>query len=196
MVALATSALQRTAVEAGVHFPASAEKELLRMLENLPPYDDVTEGLEELQHQNYRLAVLSNSSESSLRAKMNSAVLADYFDEMLSVESVGKYKPDPQTYRWAAQTLGVPLGRNPATSPPTTGTSQALYRRAAGPRTWRARRTYNPYYPTPDIMASTMTELAEKIVAAEQEVFAAPSKTAIEVWTSNSTHRLRTQSPG
>ncbi len=107
---------------------------------------------------------------------MNSADLADYFEEFLSVESVGKYKPDPQTYRWAAQTLGVPLGETRLIAAHDWDIAGALQAGCRAAYLARPGRSYNPYYPTPDIMASDMPELAEKIVAAEQEVFAGAIK--------------------
>ena len=57
------------------------------------------------------LAVLSNGSPRMLRLGLASSGLRAYFSRVLSVESVGRYKPSPEVYRLAPERMGVPRGR-------------------------------------------------------------------------------------
>lgn len=40
---------------------------------------------------------------------MKYAQLTDYFDDILSVEETGSFKPDPRVYAFAAQKLQQPI---------------------------------------------------------------------------------------
>ena len=54
--------------------------------------------------------ILSNGAPAMLAAAVGHAGLADLLDEVLSVEAVGVYKPDPRTYRLAADRFAAPPG--------------------------------------------------------------------------------------
>lgn len=85
---------------------ADAKSALAPMLA-LPPHPDVRPALAQLRQAGYRLATLTNSSQSGAGEQLQHAKLADCFERQLSVESVGKYKPHADTYRWAAQEMRV-----------------------------------------------------------------------------------------
>jgi 2-haloacid dehalogenase len=53
-----------------------------------------------------RLGVLSNGSEAMLRRALDATGLADLFDDVLSVDAVQRYKPDPAVYGLAVAASG------------------------------------------------------------------------------------------
>jgi 2-haloacid dehalogenase len=81
-----------------------AKKAISPML-SLPPHPDVRPALDRLRQAGFRLATLTNSSASGVKAQLEHAGLADCFEKQLSVESTGKYKPHLSVYRWAAEEM-------------------------------------------------------------------------------------------
>jgi 2-haloacid dehalogenase len=67
--------------------------------------------LEALKRAGRPAAILSNGSPEMLAAAVASAGIGDLVDHLLSVESVGVYKPHPRVYALAAERLGLPAER-------------------------------------------------------------------------------------
>ena len=83
------------------------KSEVLELMNTLPLHPDVEEGLQQLSDAGFRLATLTNSSQHTQTSQMHTAKLGSYFEKVLSVEAVQKYKPAPEAYRFAVQQLGV-----------------------------------------------------------------------------------------
>lgn len=77
----------------------------------LKPHPDVAPALERLRGSGFRLAALSNSPYPMLRAQLRQAALDGFFEAVLSVDDVRRFKPHPDVYRSAAAKLGVPPSR-------------------------------------------------------------------------------------
>jgi 2-haloacid dehalogenase len=84
-----------------------ARSALLRAYCELPPYVDAAQCLSRLRARGLRIAVLSNGSEATIERVLDRSGLAPFVDDVLSVERVGAFKPDPSVYRFAVQMLGV-----------------------------------------------------------------------------------------
>lgn len=82
-------------------------KEVLSVMRELAPHPDVAPALKRLKASGLRLAALTNSSQAGLQAQMDNAGMAGFFERLLSVESVGKFKPHADVYAWAAREMGV-----------------------------------------------------------------------------------------
>ena len=82
-------------------------RRLLDLYERLDAYPEARETLARLRAGGRKLAILSNGSPPMLEAAVRSAGLADLLDAVLSVESVGIYKPAPVVYELAPRRLGV-----------------------------------------------------------------------------------------
>lgn len=67
-----------------------------------PPFADAQPALEALRTAGFKLAILSNGSPSMLTMATKGAGFVPLFDEVMSVEAVGIYKPHPSVYRMAA----------------------------------------------------------------------------------------------
>ncbi|MDR3372288.1 MAG: haloacid dehalogenase type II [Ancalomicrobiaceae bacterium] len=61
-------------------------------------YSDVPEVFQQLKHRGARLAVLSNGSPKMLEAAISNAGIGDSLDEVISVDEIRIYKPDPRVY--------------------------------------------------------------------------------------------------
>ncbi len=83
----------------------SLRGDLLEAYLHLDCFPEVPEVLRRLKSQGRTTAVLSNATSSMPTTACNSAGIAWWLDHLMSVESVGVYKPDPRVYRLAAETL-------------------------------------------------------------------------------------------
>ena len=104
---IATAVLKMAASGLGVELSAKQVEKVQNAMLELPRFSDVKGGLIRLNKAGYRLAVLTNSAPMSLAKQLANAGLNDFFERALSIEVTGKYKPAPETYEYAAQSLGV-----------------------------------------------------------------------------------------
>ncbi len=106
---IASAMLDMAALMLETEIEEMDKKEILSTMKNLPPHDDVKEGLQQLKDAGFRLATLTNSAMPTLIAQLEYAGLSSYFEATTSsVDAVKRYKPAPETYQYAAQTLGIP----------------------------------------------------------------------------------------
>jgi 2-haloacid dehalogenase len=79
----------------------------LSFIRQLDAYPDVPQGLPLLKDAGFRLATLTNSPLPTLLAQLEYAGIQHYFEKMLSIDVVKKYKPAIETYEYAAQKIEV-----------------------------------------------------------------------------------------
>ena len=80
---------------------------LLALYEKLDAYPEVPAVLRKLRDAGATTAILSNGSPGMLASAVASAGIGDLLDDVLSVEAVGVYKPDPRVYAMAGERFGV-----------------------------------------------------------------------------------------
>jgi 2-haloacid dehalogenase len=81
---------------------------LMNLYLTLEPFPEVPEVLRRLKTAGLRTAILSNGSPMMLDAAVRGSGLDTLVDAVLSVESVGVYKPHPKVYQLAVDRLGIP----------------------------------------------------------------------------------------
>jgi 2-haloacid dehalogenase len=81
---------------------------LMNLYLTLEPFPEVPGVLERLKRSGLRTAILSNGSPTMLDAVVRASGLSAHFDAVLSVETVGVYKPHPKVYQLAVDRLGIP----------------------------------------------------------------------------------------
>lgn len=80
---------------------------LMALYRELDTFAEVTDVLTQLKQGGMQTAILSNGAPDMLNAGVDAAGLADLLDQVLSVEDVGVFKPDPRVYQLAVDRLGV-----------------------------------------------------------------------------------------
>jgi 2-haloacid dehalogenase len=80
---------------------------LLSLYLTLDAYPDAVSALDKLKAKGVVTGILSNGSPYMLASAVGSAKLGDLLDHVLSIESVGIYKPDPSVYRFGQDTVGL-----------------------------------------------------------------------------------------
>lgn len=164
--ALGVGSLRMLASIHGISVADSDIDELKDRMNTMPAHADVAPALTRLRDAGFRLVTLTNSASASSPTPLERAGLSEFFERSFSVEAVRKFKPAPETYGLVAEQLGVDTSRLCLVACHLWDTIGA---QAAG---WRGAFITRPHnamlpaaeVPTPDIIASEMTDLADQIV--------------------------------
>jgi 2-haloacid dehalogenase len=131
---------------------------LVAAIERLQCFPEVPAALERLRR-SYKLAVLSNGDPDMLEAAKAHHGIA--FDAVVSVAEANAFKPHRATYEMAARKLGVPMAEILFVA---NHEFDCVGAKSAGMRTVfvdRRRRPFARWPQQPDLIVSSMTELAD-----------------------------------
>lgn len=129
--------------------------------QKLSPFPEVRAGLEKLATR-YKLVGLSNGDPAFLDHLAKNRIQWD-FDDVISVTTMGAFKPHPAVYRRAAQILSLEVGECMMVS---ANSFDVVGARACGMRGAYVNRYNLPYEDSPyrtDVTVADFTELAEAI---------------------------------
>ena len=101
-------ALDMTARRRGLSLTSVDRDRILHAMRRLPPHPEVPQSLARLRDKGLRLATLTNSPPWIIQDQLTHAGLTHYFEQILSVHEIQRFKPDLETYRYAARQLNVP----------------------------------------------------------------------------------------
>ena len=134
----------------------------MRGWQYLSPFSEVLAALDRLKRR-YRLVVLSNGDPAFLDYLVTQRVSWN-FDDIISVTSVGAFKPHPAVYRGAAGQLGLEVN---ACLMVSANSFDILGARACGYRGAFVNRYSLPYETTPyqpDVIVPDFTALADALL--------------------------------
>jgi 2-haloacid dehalogenase len=162
---LAGAMLDSIAVRFDVSLSVATKQDLLGSFASLQAHADIKPALSLLRDNGFRTVAFSNSSLSLLSAQIENAGLMDYFDQIISVEETGSFKPDPMVYKFAAKKLESSVGDLRLVATHDWDTHGALSAGLKAAYIDRSATPYHPLYLKPDIQANTMGGIAEQIIA-------------------------------
>jgi 2-haloacid dehalogenase len=81
---------------------------LMDLYRTLDVFPEVPAVLQRLKAAGFKTAILSNGSPDMLDTAVNKAGIGNLLDAVLSVQSVGVYKPHPKVYQLAVDRLAIP----------------------------------------------------------------------------------------
>ena len=151
-------AVSYTLTRAGVDHTSAEVEGLVAEIERLRPFPEVPEALKRLSGK-YKLVILSNGDRDMLEAAK--PYLGHEFDETISVQEAGCFKPHRRTYETAAEILGLSCLQIMHVA---NHAFDCIGGKAAGMRAAFIDRRDRPFGQTqhePDITAKSMTELAD-----------------------------------
>lgn len=118
--------------------------ELMSAWQELKPFPDVLVGLQRLKDR-FKLVVLSNG-EPEFLAHLIANRIGFAFDDVISVNAFGAFKPHPSVYRGAARVLGLEVGECMMIS---SNSFDVVGARACGFKAAHVDRYRLPYEDTP-----------------------------------------------
>ena len=157
-------ALRYVSASLGVTLDESEERALLEAYLHLPAFTDVRDGLTRLKSAGYRLVALTNGTLRSARSVLENAGIMDYLEDVLSVEPIATFKPDPAVYALLEKLSAGRAGRawlvsgNPfdVIGAKAAGLSAAWLRRDP-------QRSFDPWEFSPDLVVRNLEELCQKL---------------------------------
>jgi 2-haloacid dehalogenase len=129
----------------------------------LSVHDDVPDGVRALSDLGIRLVTLSNGSASVAQRLLDEAGLRDHFEQLLSVEEAGIWKPAAGAYAYALDRCGVePMDAMLVAVHPWDTDGAA---RAGVGSVWvnRGGASYPGYFTAPDLEAASLVDLADQL---------------------------------
>lgn len=91
-------ALEYTCAYFNAALSRTGKDALLSTYRVLPPFDDVTKSLHGLRDRGFALYAFSNGSFDAVQTLLTAAGISDYFLDVISVEDVKTFKPNPDVY--------------------------------------------------------------------------------------------------
>ena len=164
---LSKMTLDTVASRLGVGLTEGDRAEILSTFVSLQPHDDIKSALLRLRSAGYKTVAFSNSSQSLVSSQIKQAGLDHYFDEIVSVEEAGSFKPDPVVYAYLADKMNLPVEKLRLVATHDWDTHGALSVGMKAAYIDRLGWPYNPLYKKPDITGVTMNEIVEAILALE-----------------------------
>ncbi|MEO8006713.1 MAG: haloacid dehalogenase type II [Betaproteobacteria bacterium] len=100
-------ALIYTAKSMNLPLAPERRQELLHAYLNLKPWPDTEATLKRLKAAGIRIITIANFSPQMLHANADAAGITGLFDELVSTEFNGSYKPEPRAYGLGTERLGL-----------------------------------------------------------------------------------------
>ena len=147
----------------GIEFQQAEVERFMRVFEELRPYDDAVKGLKRLGER-YRLIALSNGNTWLVEQLVENNIGA-HFDGAISVDRVGRFKPHPSVYRYAARHLECEAAEIMMVA---AHSFDILGARACGYRGAYVNRYGLPYESStlqPDLTVADFNELAHRLLS-------------------------------
>ena len=164
---LAGTMLDSIAARKGITLSDRARNNIIMGFASLPPHNDIKPALAQLKSAGFRTVAFSNSSLNLISTQMTNAGLLEYFDDIISVEETGSFKPDPTVYKFAAKQLKQPLESLRLVATHDWDTHGALSVGMKAAYINRSGAIYHPLYRQPDICATTMEDIVKRIIETE-----------------------------
>jgi 2-haloacid dehalogenase len=162
--ALGRAALEMIAAQRDVALSPEQVQKILGTMRELAPHDDVLPSLERLRRAGFRLATLTNSAPDAIEAQLRHAAIRDQFEVALSIDAVQRFKPAPETYRMAAERLGVPIGEMMLVAAHGWDVWGAMNAGARAAFVARAGQVLIPLAPRPQIVGPTLLDVTDQIL--------------------------------
>ncbi len=157
-------ALAHTANVLGAEISGENQERLMEEYQNLRPFPDVIPGLEALKSGDHKLVAFSNGVEETARTLLDRAGVLPHLEEVISVDDLKTFKPDPQVYEYLARRLGSEPSETWLIS---SNPFDVIGAKSAGLKSaWVQRNPnvqFDPWGIEPDLIVGDLKQLAERL---------------------------------
>jgi 2-haloacid dehalogenase len=165
--AISGAALDMTAESRGVSLAADDRNPVLAGMRSLPAHADVHDGLQRLKGAGFRMVTLTNSAPAAVEQQLRSAGLREFFERAFSIDTVRRFKPAPEPYRFVASTLGVETSALRMVAAHAWDIVGAMQAGCAAAFVARPGKVLYPLAPKPDVVGSDLRTIADRIIAVD-----------------------------
>ncbi len=159
------SALDMMAQRYDVSLSDADRSDIVGGMRTLPPHPDVLPGFEKLHAAGYRMASLTNSPPAVAKAQLENAGLAKYLEKIISVDEVKSLKPAAKVYHHAARVMDVAPEQARLIAAHSWDVAGAMSAGCKAAFIARKGMVLNPLFEAPDIVASDLLQVADRIIA-------------------------------
>jgi 2-haloacid dehalogenase len=160
-------ALDYTCAAFGIDLDEAHRQALLDSYRRLPAFADVREGLARLPAERFRCYAFSNGSAAAVAMLLESAGIADFFVDIVSVDDLKTFKPNPAVYSYFLRRSGAVGGDAWLISSNPFDVIGAI---SAGMRAAWLRRSpaalFDPWEIAPSLTLDGLADLGARIAAA------------------------------
>ena len=159
------AALRMLAQRQGKAVTSQQASEMVDRMNVLPAHSEVPQALKRLRETPLKVVALVNSLQTVAEEQLIKAGIRDYFDRVISADTVRKLKPSPQPYHAVADAFGVDPSEVRLVAAHSWDISGAL---AAGRKAAFVARPgmfLSPIGAHPDIVEADIAAVVDKIVA-------------------------------
>jgi 2-haloacid dehalogenase len=162
--ACTADALDFTAAQFGIPLAREDREKLLGAYRALPAFGDVKDGLARCRAAGFRMFAFSNGTADAVEALLANAGIRDLFVDVVSVDEIRTFKPDPATYQHFLKRAGAAAAEAWLVSSNPFDVLGAL---SAGMRAAWIRRSpeaqFDPWGVEPTLTAKGLLDLAAQI---------------------------------
>lgn len=148
----------------GVELSEQERERLIEEYQSLNLFPDVITGIEALKERGHPLVAFSNGVEATVRALLDRAGALPHFQDVISVDDLKTFKPDPEVYRYLTRRLGTEPSETWLVS---SNPFDVIGGKAVGLKTvWIQRNPetqFDPWGIEPDLVVPNLEALAEKL---------------------------------
>jgi 2-haloacid dehalogenase len=159
------AALRMLARNYGILLSEGEARAAMAPMRTLPPHADVASALANLRDAGFRMAALTNSSKAAVASQIGHAGLSEFFETLLSVESVRKFKPETEVYQWAVRKMGAEAEDCMLVAAHGWDVAGALWAGCRAAFVARQGAQLYPLAPEPEIVEPDLAKVAEKLTA-------------------------------
>jgi 2-haloacid dehalogenase len=139
-------------------------RNLMEQYLRLPAYPEVLEAVEELEGRAFKMVACTNGTERAVRGLLERAGVAARFSEIVSVDSIRTFKPDPAVYEYLAARVHA---EKEAICLISSNPFDVIGAKASGLRTaWVQRdpkKMFDPWEFETDFHVHSLAELSRKL---------------------------------
>jgi 2-haloacid dehalogenase len=140
---------------------------VVNRMSSLPAHPEVTAALRRLRSTALTVVALVNSLESVAEAQLTNAGIREYFDGVISADTVKRLKPAPEPYLAVARTFGVDIADVRLVAAHSWDVSGALAAGCKAAFVARPGMVLSPLGARPDIVGADISEVVDQIIAAD-----------------------------
>ncbi len=149
-----------------IELPEEVQQQLVKEFANLDAYPDVIPGLIKLRDKGHSITAFSNGPETAVRKLLGNAEVLPYLNDVISVDDLKTYKPDPAVYQYLMQRTQATTSNSWLVS---SNPFDVIGAKAAGMNAVWVKRNpdqiFDPWDMEPDLIVKDLIELSEQINA-------------------------------